>query len=80
MIHGFNLKVPGGTVRDDGTATMVTAGHTLDALKYGVRRAGNTVNPKVLTFGYAGPQLIPSNVGPCGYSRFNDSNPWDFKT
>ena len=55
----FQFEGSRGTVRDDGTAIAVTAGHTLDALKYGVRRAGNTIG-QVLTFGYAGPQLIPA--------------------
>ena len=70
----FQFEGSRGTVRDDGTATMTSVGHTWDALKYGARRFGNKIG-QVITFGYSGPQLIPSNIGPCGNSRFNDSNP-----
>ena len=70
----FQFEGARGTVRDDGTVNMANFGHTVSTVDYGARRIANQIG-QVITFGYSGPQLIASNVGPCGHSKFNDSNP-----
>tara|TARA_Y200000002_G_scaffold355445_1_gene336422 strand:- start:405 stop:1286 length:882 start_codon:yes stop_codon:yes gene_type:complete len=70
----FQFEGARGTVRDDGTVNMANLGHTVSTVDYGARRIANKIG-EVVTMGYSGPQLIASNVGPCGHSKFNDSNP-----
>ena len=48
--------------------------NTMTTIDYAARRLANFLAHKA-TLGLAGKQLLAANVGPCGHSKFNDSNP-----
>ena len=70
----FQFEGARGTIRDDGTVNMANFGHSVSTVDYGARRFANKIG-EIVTLGYSGPQLIASNVGPCGHSKNNDSDP-----
>ena len=74
----FQFEGARGTLRKDGTVNMGNVAHTMTTIDYAARRAANYVAHKA-SLGFAGEQLFPANVGPCGHSKFNDGNPMYLK-
>ena len=78
----FQFEQERGTIRKDGTVNMKNWAHTKTTVDYGSRKLRNILVSKIPSLFKRGirkltnlPDVIATNVGPCGHSTYNDNNP-----